>query len=136
MVEIFDTDSLIKLKNKALINWHKHNFIFKQSSEIVFKKLAEINQNFKNILLITSDLSETVEKVSNLQFEKLVYLTQYESFLNNQYFQKKHFLKIVSSFENIPFKKETFDLVICNFCFHNINKKEEYIKKIFSILKK
>ena len=44
-------------------------------------------------------------------------------------------MKIVSSFENIPFKKETFDLVICNFCFHNIVRKEQYIKKIFQILK-
>ena len=135
MVNFIDTDFLIKQKNKASANWPEHNFIFKQSSEIVFKKLSEINQNFKNILLITSDLSETIEKVSNLKFEKLVYLTQYENFLNNQYFHKKHFSKIISSFENIPFQKETFDLVICNFCFHNINKKDEYIKKIFSILK-
>ena len=105
MVEIFDTNSLIKQKNKAILDWNKHNFIFKKSSEIVLKKLREINQNFKNILLITSDLSETIEKVSNLKFKKLVYLTQYEDFLNNPYFQKKNFLKIVSSFENIPFKK-------------------------------
>ncbi len=135
MVEIFDIDSLIKKKNKALLDWHNHNFIFKQSAEIVFKKLNEINQNFKNILLITSDISETIEKISNLKFEKLVYLTQYESFLEDSYFKKKHFFKIISSFENIALKKETFDLVICNFCFHNINKKEEYIKNIFKILK-
>ena len=60
MVDTFDTDFLIKQKSKAFKDWNQHNFIFRQSSEIVFKKLSEINQNFKNVLLITSDLSETI----------------------------------------------------------------------------
>jgi len=135
MVDTFDTDFLIKQKSKAFKDWNQHNFIFRQSSEIVFKKLSEINQNFKNVLLITSDLSETIDKLSELNYEKIIYLTQYEKFLELTNFKCKSFSRVLSRFENIPFKEQSFDLIICNFCFHNINDKKNYLNKLFSILK-
>ena len=45
-------------------------------------------------------------------------------------------IKIYSSFETCPFKNESFDLVICNFCFHNINKKKDYLDNLKRILRK
>ena len=72
---------------------------------------------------------------SNLEYEKL-FLSQYKSFLENISLKNTKIIKVFSSFENPPFKDESFDLVICNFCFHNINKKNQYLKNLKRILTK
>ena len=56
-------------------------------------------------------------------------------FVENINLQNRKIKKIFSPFIQIPFKKESFDLVICNFCFHNISSKIEYLKNLKKILK-
>ena len=87
-------------------------------------------------MIISSDYDETILQIQNLEYEKLFHLSQYKSFLENISLKNTKIIKVFSSFENPPFKDESFDLVICNFCFHNINKKNQYLKNLKRILTK
>ena len=131
-----EKNRLIECKNKALQSWSKHNFIFEQVAVLVKQKIIELNKNFNNILIISSDYDETISQIKELRYKNLFYFSQYKSFLENISLENKKITKIFSSFDNPPFKDESFDLVICNFCFHNINKKNQYLKNLNRILAK
>jgi len=133
---LFDTKSLINFKNKASKDWGKHNFIFDKFSNILFKKANEINSYFKNILIFSSDAKELLEKFSKLQFQHLLFVSQYEKLLEKVLFNNSKILKILSSPKNIPLQNESFDLIVCNFCLHNMNNKVKYLKKLYKLLDK
>ena len=110
------------------------NFFFEKFSKITYSKAYEL-KNLQNILLITSDLTETVDEVQKLNYENLYYLSQY-NFFKKKYFKINSIKKIFASFENIPLKNNSFDLILCNFCFHYISEKKIYLQKLFNLLKK
>lgn len=131
-----ENSRLIECKNKALNNWSKHNFIFNKFSDLVVQKITELKKEFKDILIISADFDETISKIIKLQFDNLFHFSQYKCFLEKISLNNKKIIRVFSSFESNPFNEESFDLVICNFCFHNINNKNEYLKNIMKILKK
>ena len=93
----FNKKSLIVSKNKASANWEKHNFIFSRFSNILIEKVNEINSQFKNILLITSDAFECYNQLSKLNFENFIIISQYKKLLNKispkkNFMIKKNFL--------------------------------------------
>ena len=114
---MFDYKTIIEKKNRAFKNWNKKNFFFEKFSKITYSKAYELKKFYKNILLITSDLTETVDEVQKLNYENLYYLSQY-NFFKKKYFKINSIKKIFASFENIPLKNNSFDLILCNFCFH------------------
>ena len=123
----------IEEKNKAFEKWQSDNFIFKSFSKILHKKILELKPEFGNILLISSDLNETVEEISKIKCKKLLYLSQYEVF-KKEFFKDKPYNIISANFNNLPFKKESFDLVICNFCTNKVLEKKNYLQKLLDIL--
>ena len=123
----------IEEKNKALKKWNIDNFIFKSFSKILHKKILELKPKFKNILLISSDLNETVEEISKIKNEKLIYLSQYD-FFKKEFFKNKPYSMIHADFDNLPFKSKSFDLVICNFCSNKVFEKKSYLQKLNDIL--
>ena len=131
---LIENQRLIKSKNRALKHWSKHNFIFNEFSSLVFQKVTELKKEFKNILVISGDYNEIISKIAKLKFQNLFYFSQYKSFLENVSLENKKVTKVFSSFETFPFKNNSFDLIICHFCFHNINKKMEYLKNLNKIL--
>ncbi len=130
----FDTRSLINFKNKASKDWEKHNFIFDKFSSILFKKVNEINSYFKNILIFSSDSKELSEKFSKLKFQNLLLVSQYEKLLDKVLFENSRMHKILSSPKHIPLKNDNFDLIVCNFCLHNMNDKIKYLNKLHKLL--
>ena len=74
---MFDYKTIIEKKNRAFKNWNKKNFFFEKFSKITYSKAYELKRFYKNILLITSDLTETVDEVQKLNYENLYYLSQY-----------------------------------------------------------
>jgi len=134
-MNLADDNKIISSKKKAFKNWKKHNFIFKKFSTLLYEKIIDIKKDFSNILLITSDFDETLSEVSKIPHKNLFYLSQYKLFFENINLENKKIHKFFSPFKKIPFKKESFDLVICNFCFHNISSKLEYLKNLKKILK-
>ena len=123
----------IEEKNKAFDKWESDNFIFKSFSKILHKKILELKPKFSNILLISSDLNETVEEISKIKCKKLLYLSQYEIF-KKEFFKNKSYNIIYADFDNLPFKTKSFDLVICNFCTNKVLEKKNYLLKLLDIL--
>ena len=58
---IFNTKKLIQYKNSKIKDWNNHNFIYEKFSIHLLKKLNEIKSNVENVLLVNSDLYETLE---------------------------------------------------------------------------
>ena len=123
----------IEEKNKAFKRWESDNFIFKSFSKILRKKILELKPEFSSILLISSDLNETVEEISKIKCKNLIYLSQYKIF-KKECFKNKSYSMILGDFDNLPFKENSFDLVICNFCTTKVFERKKYLKKILSIL--
>ena len=57
---LIENEKLVKCKNSALTHWSKHNFIFEKFSSVVFQKVTELKNEFKNILVISSDYDEII----------------------------------------------------------------------------
>ena len=132
-MNLTDENKIISSKNKAFRNWKKHNFIFRKFSSLLYEKIIDIKKEFKDVLVITSDFDETISEISNIPHTNMSYLSQYKLFIENINLKNIH--KVFSPFEKISFKEESFDLVVCNFCFHNISSKIEYLKNLKKILK-
>ncbi len=131
---IFNTKKLIQYKNSKINDWDKYNFIFKKFSKHFFLKLSELNINFENILVLTSDFYETYNQLENLDKSSVFFLSQYKNFLTKAKFLS-NVTKIFCSFDILPFKEKSFDLIIHNFSLNNINNIDKHLKKIFSLLK-
>ena len=123
----------IEEKNKAFKKWKGDNFVYKSFSKILLKKILELKPEFNNVLLISSDLNETIDEISKINYKNLVYLSQYEIF-KKEFFKNKPYTVIYADFDNLPFKKKSFDLVICNFCTNKVLEKKNYLQKILDIL--
>ena len=118
----------IEEKNKAFDKWEGENFIFKSFSKILRKKILELKPEFTSILLISSDLNETVEEISKIKCKNLIYLSQYKIF-KKECFKNKSYSMILGDFDDLPFKENSFDLVICNFCTNKVFERKKYLKK-------
>ena len=123
----------IEKKNKAFKNWNKYNFIYKKVSEILYEKVNELKPYFKNILILTSDLSETLSQIERIKHENLVFVSQY-NFFGDNYLKNSKVFKVFSYFDNLPFSNNKFDLIICNLNFHNILNKKDYLNNLNNIL--
>jgi SAM-dependent methyltransferase len=132
---IFNTKKLIQYKNSKIKNWHNHNFIYEKFSIHLLKKLNEIKRNVGNVLLITSDLCETLEQLEKFECKKIFFFSQYDKFLKYNK-SNKRLVKIHGLFENISFEKNYFDLVIHNFSLNNLNNPQEHLTNILQFLKK
>ena len=77
----FNTKKLIQYKNSSYENWKKHNFIFQKFAEHFFIKVTEIKNKFENILLLTSDFNEILDKIIKFQSKKIVFQSQFKIFL-------------------------------------------------------
>jgi len=132
-MNLTDENKIIFSKNKAFRNWKKHNFIFKKFSSLLYEKIIDIKKEFKDVLVITSDFDETISEICKIPHTNISYLSQYKLFIENINIKNIH--KVFSPFKKIPFTEESFDLVVCNFCFHNISGKIEYLKNLKKILK-
>ena len=132
---IFNTKKLIQYKNSKIKNWHNHNFIYEKFSIHLLKKLNEIKSNVGNVLLITSDLYETLEQLEGFGCKQIFFFSQYDEFLKYNK-NDKRLVKLSGFFENISFEENYFDLIIHNFSLNNLNKPQEHLTNILKFLKK
>lgn len=130
---IIDIKSIINSKNKSSKNWDKHNFLFKKISIILENKLSELNNNFKNILLLSSDAGEALKIILKMNPEKVLFCSPFRNLLNKSIL-KNNVQKIESHFDKIPCKNLKFDLIISNLCLHNIDDKKSHFQDLHSLL--
>ena len=132
--DIFDTKSLQRCKGKAAKKWSDHNFIFKKFSPLLLEKIKILGLDLDKILLITSDRNEMFDCLNSLKFKELIIVSQYHHLLKDLKLNgnsRKYELEY-TELKNI---KEKFDLIVCNFNLHNINRKFEYGKILASLLR-
>ena len=129
-----DINSLIYSKNKSSANWKKHNFLHKKISDILGKKLLELGTSFKDILILSSDQGEVLKNIIKLDFKSLIFLSPYINLLKEIDIIKKKVLKVEGNFENLPFAKNKFNLIVSNLCLHNINDKKSHLKQVYNLL--
>ena len=86
----FNTKKLIQYKNSSYENWKKHNFIFQKFAEHFFIKVTEIKNKFENILLLTSDFNEILDKIIKFQSRKLCFNRNLIFFGKDSKSQKYH----------------------------------------------
>ena len=128
-IEIFDIKATINSKNKALINWKKHNFIYEKNSEILIEKILEIEKKFKRILLITSDCEETYNKLKTLEYKTITLLTQYSDLHQH--------INDCNKIQKTPaINRNKFDLIVSNLCLHRIDDVITYGTELKSLLSK
>ena len=118
----------IEEKNKAFKKWKGDNFVYKSFSKILHKKIVELKPEFTNVLLISSDLNETIDEISKIKCKNLIYLSQYKIF-KKEFFKNKSYNVIYADFDDLPFKKKSFDLVISNFCTNKVLEKKKLSQK-------
>ena len=79
---------------------------------------------------MTSDVNESLNELKKLKHEKIFILSQYKNFLD-KISSSNEVIKIHGSFDDLSFQEVDFDLIIHNFCLHNLNNIESHIKKFF-----
>ena len=131
----FNTKKLIQYKNSSYENWKKHNFIYQKFAEHFYIKVTEIKNKFENILLLTSDFNEILDKIIKFQTKTIVFQSQFDIFLEKLQ-NHKNITKVYSHFENLEYKEESFDLIIHNFSLNSLNNINDHLKKIRTLLKK
>lgn len=131
----FNTKKLIQYKNSSYENWKKHNFIFQKFADHFFMKVTEIKNKFDNILLLTSDFNEILNKIIQFQSKTIVLQSQFNIFLDKIQNQRNT-KKVYSNFENLEYKEAEFDLIIHNFCLNSLNNINDHLKKLFTLLKR
>ena len=130
---IIDIKSIINSKNKSHKNWDKYNFLFKKISKILEKKILELNNSFKNILLLSADAGEALKVVLNANPEKVMFCSPYRNLLQKQS-SKSNVQKIESYFDKIPCGNSTFDLIISNLCLHSVDDKRKHFEDLHALL--
>ena len=133
---LIDVNSLIYSKNKSSKNWTNHNFLFQKISGILLDKLSELGEHFENILILSSDAGECAEKINQISSKNLIFLSPFRNLLKRFNPVSKKILKIESSFEDLPFKSNKFDLIISNLYLHNVKNNQLHFKKLFEYLNK
>ncbi len=134
--DIIDIKSLIHSKNKSSKNWTNYNFLFNKVSRILGDKIPELGNQFNNILLLSSDGGEALDKILKISFKNLIFISPYRELLKKKNIITKDIFKVEATFENIPCKNEKFDLIISNLCLHDMNDRKLHLKKLFQLLNK
>ena len=130
---IIDIKSIINSKNKSSNNWEKHNFLFEKISNILKKKISEFNNNFKNILLLSSDAGEALKIILDTNPEKVLFCSPFRNLLDKSS-SKNNVQKVESHFNKIPCKNSKFDLIISNLCLHSIDDKKTHFESLHGLL--
>ena len=130
MLKIFDKKSMIASKNTAAKTWGKSNFIFKHVASDIFEKVTELKDSYRNILIISSDAYEVYEKIKQIKYKNVFFVSEYIDLLNLVKINNINEFKILCNFESLGLRKKKFDLIICNLCLHRINDVRTFIKNL------
>ncbi|MFL1780936.1 Methyltransferase domain-containing protein [Candidatus Hepatincolaceae symbiont of Richtersius coronifer] len=134
-MKIFDRELLKSRKNTIAKNVGEFSFLRKEVVSRLLERTGEINKDFPLVLDIGCNLGEVSEYFyNNIIKNKINRIIQTDLSLEILKLNK-YPNKINGDEENLPFKPNTFDLIISVFSLQNVNFLKETLENIFAILK-
>lgn len=113
---IFDRKLLRQNRARALKNFAQHNFLFIEVANRIAENVQFLNRNFDSML----ELGARDGYLSNLLNAK----NKIASDIN-----------LIADDEFLPFKAESFDLILSNLNMHHINQMPQFLLQAYQILK-
>ncbi len=123
---LFDRKLLRYNQKRLHDNFKDYNFLHHEMAQIMVDNISSLNADFSDVVEISAKDSFLTDYITKKQKVK----RKITSSLN-----KFDFSDIVFDDEELPFKKESFDLVLSNLNMHHINKIPEFLLQVYSILK-
>jgi len=128
----FDYQLLIKRKNLAAAHMHSFNFIQKEVVSRLLERIDEIKQPFVNCLDLGASLGEIAEQLQgSKKITNVIQVDYAYSVLKHNPFDHK----LCVNFASLPFKNNSFDIIVSCFALHNLNNLDQVIKEATRVLK-
>ena len=124
--KLFDRKILRLNQDRIIKDFEKYNFLHQEFGDRIFENIEFLNRDFDNILEISAIDENLANKIKS-KFKKSNYFSS--SFSQNI---KKD---VVLDDELLPFKNESFDLIVSNLNMHFINEIEQFTIQIKNMLK-
>ena len=128
MVDLLFDRKLLRQNQKRYENsFSNYSFLYHEIAQLIADEIASLSANFNNMIEISAKddfLTNSIMKSQKVK-QKLL------STLN-----KCDFSDIVYDEENIPLKKESFDLVVSNLNLQHINEVPKFLVQVHEILRK
>ncbi len=124
---LFDRKLLRKNRARIAKNFAQHNFLHHEISELIVENIELLNSNFDKCLEISALDNHLTDSIAKTKKVKQIFQTQM-NFVSN--------CQIVADDEFLPFKKESFDLIVSNLNFQHVNLVEQFLVQTRELLKK
>ena len=128
---LFDRKLLGANQKRFFSGFDNHNFLYIEVANRIAENLEFLNRKFDSVLEITAHGGYLSEKIKLVKNPKKIITTE----IAPQFCQNQNFLKIIADDEYLPFKAESFDLIVSNLNFHFINQIPQFLLQVKSLLK-
>jgi len=136
MPKIFNNKLIAKKRDIISHIYKDYNFIKKEATKRLLTKLTEIKKTFNTILDVGSHQGEVLLELQNvIKYPYSLFSTDIS--LNMlRHHPKDSIFKILTNEEHkLPFKENSFDLIISVLSLHSINDLSLFLSNIYRILK-
>jgi len=130
MVNLFDRKLLRRNQARFLGDFAKYNFIYHEIADRIMENLFSLNRDFETALEISAKdqyLSDSIVKSGKV---KQIFQTSLTQRLGDG-----DFADLVADDEFLPFKKESFDLVVSNLNLQHVNLVPQFLMQAKDLLK-
>lgn len=133
-MNIFNFNELIQNRNSAAKDFKDFNFLKKEITSLLLEHLDYAKGDFPLALDIGSHNGEVAEVLKNHNKVKTIVSLDFAK--NMLLYDTTSNIKLLSSLHNMPFRKNTFNLVTSVFSLHSVNKFTSILQEIWRILQK
>ena len=123
---LFDRKKLMRSRVRAM-TYNIPNFIYEHTAQDLSSRLDEINRDFKSILILTKNKNFISNKLLARQIKDPLIISPLS--LSNQK------AIMIEDEENLPFKENSFDLILSDLMLHASNNLKTSLEKIHALLK-
>ena len=127
MSDIFDRKLLRKNQKRYQEYFSDHDFLYREAADYMLHDIESLKKDFDSVLQICGKdryINDYIAKIKNVK-QKIC-----ASYINF------NFSDIVFDEEDLPFKEESFDLIVSNLNLHFINKLPQFLMQAKALLKK
>ena len=129
---LFDRRLLRQNKKRIAAKFHKHNFLHHEIADILFENIVVQNRDFENILEISPQDGYLTDSIIKNKKGKRIFA----SFFGKNGKKGSDFFHIIADDEFLPFKKESFDLIVSNLNLQHINLVPQFLLQSYDLLRK